>query len=108
MFSQRNDVGDALSQRLQFDRNDIETIEQILAEMSGLHPLVEIAMRGGDDPHVYLLRPAADGRYDAFLNRPQDLGLHGEVHVADFIEEQRTTVGVAKCPLALYDGAREC
>ena len=52
-------------------------------------------------------RLAADRRHLALLQHAQQLGLQGEGHVADLVEEQRAAVGLAKLPGAVGDGAGE-
>src|ERR1700686_1247398 len=107
MLGERQDVGGAFAQRLQFDRYHVETIEQILAEVALFHPLLQIAMGGCDDPHIDLLRLAADRRHNALLESAQDFGLHRKIHVADLIEKKGSAVGFAERTLALEDGSGE-
>ena len=46
-------------------------------------------------------------RHHALLQRPQQLGLHGEVHVADLVQEQRAALRLAERAGAVGDGAGE-
>ena len=63
--------------------------------------LLEIAMRGGDDAHVAALRhAAADALEDSLLQHPQQLHLHGGIHVADLVEEDRAALGDLEAALA--------
>src|SRR6202140_1298160 len=107
MFGERQDVGGPLAPRLQFDRHQVETVEKILPEAALLHPLLQVAMGGRDDPNIDLLRFAADRRHHALLQCPQDFGLHRQIHVADLVEKKRAAVSLAKGALALEDGAGE-
>ena len=43
-----------------------------------------------------------------FLQHAQQLDLHGQAHVADFVEEQRAALGQLEAPLAGGNGAGEC
>ena len=53
-------------------------------------------MRGGDDSQIDRNRlDAADRNHDSLLNRAQQLGLHHERQLADFIEKQRAAIGTA-------------
>ena len=60
-----------------------------------------------DHANIHRNRLAANGRDDPLLQRPQDLRLHGDVHVADLIEKQRSVVGFAKRALPVTHGARK-
>ncbi len=51
-------------------------------------------MSGTDDAHVNRLGLAANRHHLAILQHPQQTGLQGQGHVADFIEEQRAAVGL--------------
>ena len=87
MLSEWGDIGYALSQRLKLDGYDVEPIKQIFPEPALLYPLLQIAVRGGDNTDVDFLRSATDRRNNALLNCAQDLGLHRKVHVADFVQK---------------------
>ena len=52
MFGERHDIAGPPAQRLKRDGHDIQSIKQIFAEAALSHPLLEVAMGGGDDPHV--------------------------------------------------------
>src|SRR5258708_16870094 len=88
MLGERRDVGGAFAQRLQFDWHHVETIEQILPESALLHPLLQIAMGGRDDPNIDLLRLAADWRHYALLEGAQDFGLHRQIHVPNLLRKE--------------------
>src|SRR5215469_12359457 len=96
MLRQGNDVGNALAQGRQMDRYHMQSIEQILAELSLPHPLLEIAMGCGDHANIDRLRPATDRGDHALLKGPENLRLHSDIHVADLIEKQRSALGFTK------------
>ena len=55
----------------------------------------DTAAGGGDDPDIDLARAgAAEGHEPAILQKAQQLGLSGHRHVADFVQEQRSAVGL--------------
>ena len=55
----------------------------------------QILVGRGDDADVGLdRRAAADSRIFALLQHPQQTGLRFHRHVADFIEEQRSALGL--------------
>ena len=87
--------------------DDVEAIEEILAELPLLdHPL-EVAVGRGDDPHV-----DADGLVSAhplelpLLQKAKQLHLHGRRDLADLVEEQRPVVGLLEPAVAPGLGAR--
>ena len=86
------DILPSLPERRDDDAHHVEAIEEILAERSALHPLLEVLVRRGDDPGVdgHRRRPPEAG--DAFLlQHAQDLHLEGERHIADLIEKERAS-----------------
>ena len=67
-------------------------MEQVLAKAALLHQRFQIAVRRHHYPHVFHLhRPvaAADALDFALLQHAQQLGLHGEGHVADLVQKKR-------------------
>ena len=83
------------------DRNYVEAIEQIGAERSLDDRFFKIVMCRRNDAHIAVLRnAAADALEYALLQHPQQLHLHGWVHVAYFVEEDRAAVGDFEPPLA--------
>ena len=60
---------------------------------SSVHDL-QVTMRGGDDPDIAGDRPiAAYPLETALLQHAQQLHLHRVRHIANFVEEQRATLG---------------
>ena len=83
-----------LAQRRQRDREDVEPVVEILAELALGDQRLEVAVRGRDDPHVDLDGlAAADPLELALLQHAQQLDLHVERQVADLVEKQRAAVG---------------
>ena len=76
VVSQGGDVLCSRPQRRQVDREHLQPVEQIAAELALRDPGVEVAIGGGDDPHVDLQRfLPAQPRHHARLQHPQQLGL---------------------------------
>src|SRR5215467_4166325 len=74
MRGQERDVFPALAERWQLDGNDVEPIEEVLAQDPVGHRLGHVAIRGGDQPHVDLdVARVADAADLALLNRAQEL-----------------------------------
>ena len=87
-------VLDALAQRRDADRDDVDAVEQVLAERALAHAALEVDVGGGDQPELHLDRLAAADPLDlALLDGAQQLGLEVELQVADLVEEQRAAVG---------------
>src|SRR5262249_16943222 len=97
VLHQRGDVFRPLAQRRQRDGKDEDAMEQVLAEVALLDLLFEIAMRGHHHANVDLDRlVGADALHLALLQHAQQLGLHGQRHVADLVQKQRALVGLFK------------
>ena len=106
---QQRDVFDALAQRRHFNREDVEAVVQVFAEGADFNHAFEVFVGRGNDAHVGALGFVAAHTFKgALLQHAQQLDLHGQRHVADFIQEQRAAVGQFKTPGAAGDGAGEC
>ena len=56
-------------------------------------------MGRGDDAHVDLARALGAHRaHHAVLEHAEELGLHGEAHLADLVEEERAPSATSKRP----------
>jgi hypothetical protein len=88
------DVRDAFAQRRQEDVEDLQPIEQILAEGAVFHRFDDIAIAGGDDANVGALEPrAAQPLILALLQETEQLDLSRQAHFRDLIEEQHAAGG---------------
>ena len=108
VLHQTRDVGGAVPQRRQEDRQHVQPVIQVLAEPSLLHEPGEVFIGRGDDPHVHRDRDgAADAPDLLLLKRPQHFRLHRDTQVADFVQEQRASGGLLKKAVLPRDGAFE-
>ena len=75
--------------------NDVEPVEQVLAELPLVDQVAQVAVGRGDDPHVDAARRAlgADLLQLAGLEEAQQQALHAQRHLADFVEEDRARCG---------------
>ena len=97
MQRQRTDVLRPFPQRRQANGYHIEPIKQITPEDTALHVLLKVTVGGSHHPHHDLdLALAAEPDNRALLQRSQKLGLHRQRHLANFIEKNRTPVGLFK------------
>src|SRR5687767_260772 len=92
----------------QLDGDDSQTVVEVFAEFLVRDHLLEIPVRGGDEPHVNRYRfPAPDTLDFALLDGAEDFALQHETHVPDFIEEQRPPAGPLEAADLAGDGAGE-
>ena len=98
------DVGRPFAQGRNLQVDHVEAEQEVLAEFSLAHRVGEVAVRGRDDADVDRHRfAAADAVDHAFLDRAQQFGLQPNVHLGDFVEQQRAAIGF----LEFADAARE-
>ena len=108
MLDEYGNVVAPLAQRRDHHRHDIEAIVQVLAETAGTDLVLELLVRRRQHAHVHRARlGAADARHLAVLQHAQHLGLRGERHVADFIEEERAAVRLLELAGPVLHRARE-
>ena len=106
---ERDDVAGSLTQRSDLQGEDVQTVEEILAEATGLDLRFQIAVGRGEEPEPRRLCACrAERREFALLQHPQQLGLHRERHLADLVEEQRSAISLLEESLEPLHGAGEC
>ena len=70
------------------DWHHVEPVVKVLSELSGRDLVLKSLVRGRDDAHVDRDGlGTTDTCDDVILKHTQHLGLSGETHVADFVEE---------------------
>ncbi len=108
-IDQRRDVLAALAQRRHRQVNDVQAVEQILAERPFRDHVAQVAVGRGDDADVDAAHRSigADLLQLAGLHEPQQQALHAERHLADFVEEDAAAVGHFELALLVAIGARE-
>src|SRR5471032_473401 len=80
-------------QRRQRNGDDVQPVEQVLAELVLFHQLRQIGVRRGDDAHVDLDRlDRAEAHEFFFLDDAEEFGLSLQVNVADLVEEDRAAI----------------
>src|SRR4030095_300988 len=88
-LAQRHDIDATIAQRRNLDVEDAEAVEEVLAKVAALDGFAKVAGGRGDDPDVRLQEArAAESLELALLQNAQELGLRGQAHLADFIQEQ--------------------
>src|SRR5689334_15134126 len=97
MVDERRDVLSSLAERRQRDADDVEPIEQVLAERTLGHRALEIAIGGGDHTDVDGERlRRADGSYLHLLEHSQQLHLKRWRQLRDLVQENRALIRAAE------------
>src|SRR5690606_19235084 len=98
----------AVAQRRQVDADDVQAIEQVLAEVAARHLLLEIDVGRGDDANIDLDSGGiTDALELALLEHAQELDLQLRLHRADLVEEDRSAVGGFEAADLVLDRAGE-
>ena len=93
VMCERQDILPVLGKPRQGNGHDVQPVEQIGTEAASLDFLRQIAIGGGDDPHIGgLLAAGAEAAIAAAFQEPQELGLERQRHLADLIEKQRAAL----------------
>ena len=107
MKEQQGDIVLALAQRWYGQRNDIETVVEIGAEPAGNPLLFEVELGCRYEPNIQWNRLVRAKTFDAALfNGPEQFRLQVKRHRFDFIEKDRTALGMLELahPLLLCAG----
>ena len=97
-----------LAQRRHRELDHVQPVVEVLAEVAGLDQRRELLVRRADDAHVdRLLLRRADLAHLLLLDRAQQLDLHRQRQVGDFVEEQRAAVRGLEEAVAVAFGAGE-
>ena len=105
---QQRDIVDPLAERRDADREHVEPVEEVLAEAAGRGQRFQVLVGGGDEADVGVdRRVAADALELLLLQQPQQLRLRGGRHVADFVHEDGSAVGLLELADAAAVGAGE-
>ena len=108
VLRQHRDIGAALAQRRNRDRENGQPEVQVFPVLARRDGRLQIAIRRRDDPDVHLQRHgAADALESLLFERAENLGLQRKRQIADFIEEQRAAVRHLELARLAVRGARE-
>src|SRR5262249_11452937 len=96
-----------LAQWRQINLHYIQAVVEVFAEFIGGDSLSQIAMRGGDQTHIDFYRfGSSDPLETPFLKDAEQLGLHRQGNLGNFVEQNRAVVGKFEAALALSNGPR--
>jgi len=97
VFTQVRNVPAPLPQGRQCDVDHVQSIVQILAEHSPGHEFGQVPVGRRQDAHIgFHADRAAEGLIPPLLQNPQQLGLHGNGHVPDFVQQENAAPGQGK------------
>ena len=87
-----------------FDGKNIQTVKQIFAKFLVGDVLLQIAVGGGDDPHIDVQRLHSAQPFElAILQHPQQFRLQFQRQFSDLVQEQRPFVRQFDAPNFLAD-----
>src|SRR5258708_6073173 len=98
----------AVAQGRHEEGNYVQPVKEILAEGAARDLLLEILVRGRQYANIDTERLAGADRLEALLfQHAQHFRLRAQTHVADFVEEERATVGFLEFADLIFRCARE-
>src|SRR5262249_11926503 len=108
MFDEQRDVVWTLPQRGHRYRDDRQSKIEVFAKRPFLDLILEILVRRRDDADVDRCRLGGTEPLDlALLKHAQNLGLRLQAHVADFVEKDRSTIGLFELADLSFGGSRK-
>src|SRR4029077_15608439 len=100
MIGEEQHVGLPLAKRWNEDREHVQSVVQILAELAGRNRLFQILVRRRDQPDVRPDRLRASEPLElSLLEDPEQFDLRRQIEVADFIKKQRAALRRVETPL---------
>src|SRR5262245_47678963 len=108
VIREQKQIGLSFPQRRNENREDIQAIVKVLAELSIRDRLFEILVGGRDEPDIGTDRlGSADAFELSFLQDAQKLHLGCQIDISNFVEKQRAAFGEFKPSLFSSVSARE-
>src|SRR5215469_893386 len=108
MVHQQRNILAPLPQGRNLDRENVEPVEKILTKLVLPNHGSEIAMRRGNQPHVYLDRLRASETLELLLlDCPQQFRLEFQADIPDLIQKERAPVRQFKSAFSLDQSSSE-
>ena len=108
MLYQGRNVLAPIAQGRKNDGNDVDPIVEIQPEQALLDETMQITIGSGDEPYIDASRgPGAHGPDFTLLKHSKQFGLHGERHVTQLIQKQRSPMGQLENPFSVSLSSRE-
>ncbi len=105
---ENQNVATARAERRELDVNDVDPVEQILAEPLLGDLVFQVAVRRRHDARVERdLFVSSHGAKRALLQGAKQLGLHSQGHLADLVEKERAAAGLQEEAAARLPGVGE-
>ena len=99
ILRQQQNVPRPLAQWRQPDFDDFQSKVKVFTKCAGLDPLLQVFVRGGDQPHVSRQRfVGTDALKGALAEEPQQFDLNRGVNLPDFVQKQRPALGLLDPP----------
>src|ERR1700751_5047543 len=90
MACQERNIFLALSERRNLNWKDVQAVKKVLAKATGGNGLLQIAVGGANDANVGVPRAIiADTLIFFLLQKAQQVALHVQRELADFVQKQR-------------------
>ena len=106
VMHQRGNIGSPLAQRRQMQGHNVQAEVKVFAERTLFVGGLQVAVGGGDHPDIdFVLMVAAHRPHLFFLQHAQQLGLHLQRQLPNFIQKDRASAGRLKEALFGPDGA---
>src|ERR1700730_17977588 len=101
-------VGRPLTQGRNGNRENIQAVVEVAAELFLYNHIFQIAMSRGDNPNINLFRACTAQTLElAFLEDANQFVLQFQVDITDFIQKQRALICHLNAPRFLSDGTGE-
>ena len=95
MGDELGEIFEAIAQRRQGQRENVDAVEEVTAEFVISDAVFEVAVSGHDDADTDLDGLIATDAFDfTFFEDAKKLGLHGDGHIADLVEEESAALGL--------------
>src|SRR5271170_8029473 len=108
IFDQQRDVGAPFAQWRHYNWNDLETIEEVLAEHPAFDSSDQVGVTGGYNTRIHAGGAVgADGAHNSVLEHAEELGLKPERHLANFVQKDCTAVSATEQSMTRAGGAGE-
>src|SRR6185437_6926533 len=93
--AQHRDIVPPLTEGRQLDMENVQAIVNVFAKHFLFNRLVEGPVRGGDDAYIDRdLTLTSETPYGGLLENAEELRLHRDRHLRNFIQEKRPLIGV--------------
>src|SRR5262249_37832678 len=109
MFRQCRNVFYTVPQRRHEYGEDVHTVEEVLTKLSFFDQLFQIAVCGYKHANIHRNRLVAAYALDfTFFQHAQELGLHNQRHITDFVEKDGSVIRLLEFAFVPAGSSSEC